>query len=146
MQLHLVADSCTICSSRTRRPVQTLLVASSYFATDGRSVSQSVSQSVLALSPSGTRDQILAVVKTVAVLSWGVLPDDRTGLSCNRSQSLSVLAIHTYVHFVFCTTVVSVFVSCLLDAPQNKKTAPDIEIHWYLLFSKHFRHVKASGA
>jgi len=40
-----------------------------------------VSQSVSALSPSGTRDQILAVVKTV-------FPDGRTGLSCNRSQSL----------------------------------------------------------
>jgi hypothetical protein len=31
-------------------------------------VSQSFSQSVLALSPSGTHDQVLAVVKTVAVL------------------------------------------------------------------------------
>jgi len=57
----------------------------SYFATDGQSVSQSVSPSVLTLSPSGTHGQILAVVKTGAVLlSWGV----RTGLSCNRSQSL----------------------------------------------------------
>jgi hypothetical protein len=35
----------------------------SYFATDG----QSVSPFVLALSPSRTHDQILAVVKTVAV-------------------------------------------------------------------------------
>jgi len=55
------------------------------------SVSESVSQPVLALSPSGTRDQILAVVKTVAVLSWGVLPVERTGLPCNRSQFLSIL-------------------------------------------------------
>jgi len=36
----------------------------SYFATDG----QSVRPSVLALSPSRTHDQILAVVMTVAVL------------------------------------------------------------------------------
>jgi hypothetical protein len=36
----------------------------SYFATN----SLSVSPSVLALSPSGTRDQILVAVKTVAVL------------------------------------------------------------------------------
>jgi hypothetical protein len=44
--------------------------------------SQSVSQSVLALSPSGTHDQILAVVNTVAaLLSRGVFPDGRTGLS-----------------------------------------------------------------
>jgi hypothetical protein len=44
--------------------------------------SQSVSQcqSVLALSPSGTHDQVLAVVKTVVVLSWGVLPDERAGI------------------------------------------------------------------
>jgi len=62
--------------------------------------SQSVSQSVLALSPSGTHDQILAVVNTVAaLLSRGVFPDGRTGLSCNRSQYLSVLV--TYVHFNF---------------------------------------------
>jgi hypothetical protein len=43
-----------------------------YFATDG--------QSVLALSPSGTHNQIMAVVKAVAVLlSWGVLPDWQDG-------------------------------------------------------------------
>jgi hypothetical protein len=40
-----------------------------------------VSQPTLALSPSGTHDKILAVVKTVAVLFVvGVLPDERTGL------------------------------------------------------------------
>jgi hypothetical protein len=39
----------------------------SYFATDGLSVSQTV----LALSPSGTHDHILAVVKTDAV--WSVV-------------------------------------------------------------------------
>jgi hypothetical protein len=38
-----------------------------YFATDG--------QSVLAFSLSGIHDQILAVVKTAAVLSYGVLPE-----------------------------------------------------------------------
>jgi len=40
------------------------LVRGSYFATDGRLVSQSV----LVLGPPGTHDQILTVVKTVAVL------------------------------------------------------------------------------
>jgi hypothetical protein len=44
-------------------------------------------------------DQILAVVKTVKVLSWGVFPDRRT--------SLSVLVIYMYVFilqvfFAFC--------------------------------------------
>jgi len=55
-----------------------------------------VSQSVLALSPSGTHDQILVVVKTVAVLFV-----ERAGLSCNRLLYLSVLATYTYVHFDF---------------------------------------------
>jgi hypothetical protein len=59
----------------------------SYFATNDRSIGRSVSQYVLVLSPSGTHDQILAVVKTVAVLFVG-----RTGLLCNRSEPLSVLA------------------------------------------------------
>jgi hypothetical protein len=44
-----------------------------------QSASRSVSQCHLGLSPSGTHDQILAVVNTVAVLSWGVFPDGRTG-------------------------------------------------------------------
>jgi len=65
-----------------------------YFATDDRSfihsfihsVSQSVSPSVLASSPSGTRDHILVVVKTVAILSWGIFPLKRTGLSCNSAM------------------------------------------------------------
>jgi len=30
IQLHLVAESCTVCGSRTRRPVLKLLVTSSY--------------------------------------------------------------------------------------------------------------------
>jgi hypothetical protein len=47
------------CALRSQR-----LVSQSHFATDGRSVGQFV----LALSPSGTHDQILAVVKTVTVL------------------------------------------------------------------------------
>jgi hypothetical protein len=39
-QLHLVAESCTICSSRSRRPVRKLLdtpsyVVATYFTTDG---------------------------------------------------------------------------------------------------------------
>jgi hypothetical protein len=65
-----------------------------------QSVSQSVRQSVLALSPPGTHDQILAVFKTVAVLmSRVVLLDGRTGLSFNRSQSLSVLVIYVRLYF-----------------------------------------------
>jgi len=88
-----------------------LLVSQSYFATDDRSVSRSV----LALSPSGTHDQILAVVKTVEVLlSWGVLPDGRTGLTYNRSQSLSVTVIYMYafilhVFFMFCPSLTIFF-------------------------------------
>jgi len=42
--------------------------ASPSHTTDGHSVSQSVSQSVLELSPSGTHNQILAVVKIFAAL------------------------------------------------------------------------------
>jgi hypothetical protein len=78
-----------------------------YFATDR----QSVSQSVLALSPSGTYDQILAVVKTFAVLllSWGTLPGRRTGLYCNRS--LSVLEIFTNVQSVLIFSYYSFFLS-----------------------------------
>jgi len=49
----------------------------------------SVSQSVLALSPIGTHDQILVVLTTLAILlSRGVFPEGRSGLSCNMSQSL----------------------------------------------------------
>jgi hypothetical protein len=33
IQLHLVAESCTICSSRSRRPVRKLLDTPSYFET-----------------------------------------------------------------------------------------------------------------
>jgi hypothetical protein len=58
---------------------------------------QSVRKSVLAMSPSGTHDQILALVKTCAVLfSWGVLPDGMTGLSFYRSQILSFGKICTF--------------------------------------------------
>jgi len=50
-----------------------------------RIVRQAGSPSVLALRPSGTHDQTLAVVKTVAVLFvGGVLPVERKGLSCNN--------------------------------------------------------------
>jgi hypothetical protein len=58
----------------------------SYFAT----YSRSVGQSVLALSPSETHDRILAIVKTYG---YG-----RTGLSCNRTQSLSVLVIYVRLY------------------------------------------------
>jgi hypothetical protein len=40
----------------------------SHFTTDSWSVNQSVDQSVLVLSPCGTHDQILAVVKTVELM------------------------------------------------------------------------------
>jgi len=49
-----------------------LVIVKSYFTSDGRSVSQSVSQKVspliLASGPSETHDKILVVVKTVAAL------------------------------------------------------------------------------
>jgi hypothetical protein len=79
--------------------------------TDGLSVSQSVSQSVrpsvLASSSAGTRDQILIVVKTAAVLSWGVLPVERTDLSCDRSQSL-MYSVDTYTEVVLATAVLKI--------------------------------------
>jgi hypothetical protein len=62
----------------------------SRFATDGQSVSQSVSQSILELRPFGTHDQILVLDKTIVFLSWGFPSVERTGLSCNSLQSLSV--------------------------------------------------------
>jgi hypothetical protein len=76
-------------------------VSQSVSQTVSRSVWQSFSQSVLVLSPSGIHDQILGVVKKLQLyLSWGVvLPDERTGLSCNRSHSLSVLVRYTCVLF-----------------------------------------------
>jgi len=65
----------------------TLRLTVSHSVSRSVSVSQSASHSVLALNPSGTYNHILAVVKTVAVLFV-----ERTGLLCNRSQPLSVLA------------------------------------------------------
>jgi len=52
-----------------------------------QSVSQSINQSICLgrRAPSGSHDQILVVVQT-----WGVLPVERTGLSCNRSQSFPI--------------------------------------------------------
>jgi hypothetical protein len=44
------------------------VIFKSYFASDTQWVSQPVSPSILALNPYGTHNQILAVVKTVAVL------------------------------------------------------------------------------
>jgi hypothetical protein len=62
----------------------------SHFTTDG--------ESVLELRPSGTHDQILVLVRTVSILSWSVLPVERTGLSCNKLQCFAVLAyIYTYI-------------------------------------------------
>jgi hypothetical protein len=49
-----------------------------YFATDGRSVSQS--------APLGFMTRFLLR----SSLSWGVLPVERTDLPCNNSQALSV--------------------------------------------------------
>jgi hypothetical protein len=42
MQLHLVADSCTICSFRSRRPVRKLLDTPSYYISGSRNSSVSV--------------------------------------------------------------------------------------------------------
>jgi hypothetical protein len=59
-----------------------------------------VSQSGLR-TPSGSHDQIFAVVWTVAVLNVVGRPSwQRTGLSGSRSQSLSVLAIYIMCTFV----------------------------------------------
>jgi hypothetical protein len=67
------------------------------------------SQFLLASIPSGTRDQILAVVKTIAVLFVvGRSPSREEGsVFFNRSQSLSVLAVYTYVHFISSLCVLS---------------------------------------
>jgi hypothetical protein len=84
-----------------------------YFETDGRSVSQSQSyfvtesQSVvLALSPSGTHGQTLAVVKTLAVLFVVGRPPCREDVS----QSLSVLAIYMYFFNVLLLSFLSFFI------------------------------------
>jgi hypothetical protein len=62
----------------------------------------SVSQSILALNPSGTHDEVLAVLQTVAVLPVvGRPPVGRTGLSCDMSQSFSVLAMCVCVCALF---------------------------------------------
>jgi len=58
-----------------------------------QSASQPASQSVLALGPSGSHDQILVVIKWVANFFFfrgRILPVERTGLSRNKSQYLSV--------------------------------------------------------
>jgi len=66
-------------------------------------VSWSVGQSVLAPSPSGIHDQILAVVKTDAVLFvMGHPPWWKNRSVCNRSESFSVLAVYTYVLSYLC--------------------------------------------
>jgi hypothetical protein len=57
--------------------VQSQNRSQSHFATDGQSVRLGV-------------DQILVLVKTVAVLLWGILPVERTGLSRNRSHSHAI--------------------------------------------------------
>jgi len=79
---------------------------------------RSVGQFILELSPSETHDQISAVVKAAAVLlSWGMLTDERMGLSCDRSQSLSVLVTHIYIlqgFFVFYLFFNSLFCHHLL--------------------------------
>jgi hypothetical protein len=63
----------------------------SHFTTD----SQSVSQSVLlgAEPPTGTHDQILAVIRTVAVLSLGVLPVETTGRSPCLCEAIYIGAV-----------------------------------------------------
>jgi len=85
-----------------------------------QSVSQPVRPSVLALSPCGTHDQILAVVKTVAIcLFWGVLPVERTGLSCDRSHTLFVLSsIHICTLWMFIDIFVLIFLILLSSSPR----------------------------
>jgi hypothetical protein len=63
-------------------PLKTLSkVKSSYFTTDGRSVSQSVSQYVLVSSPLWDLRPNITSCTRVAVLSlWSALSDERTGL------------------------------------------------------------------
>jgi hypothetical protein len=81
-----------------------------------------VSQSdVLTLRPPGTYDQIVTVVKTVAVLPWVSLPDGKAGLSCNKSQSLSVLVIYVCLYFTrFLRVVFSlVFFGIIILGPQS---------------------------
>jgi len=58
----------------------------------------------MASSPTRAHDLILAVVKTDAVLFV-----ERTGLSRIRSQSLSMLAIYTYVRFLSNFFIIYVF-------------------------------------
>jgi len=73
-----------------------------------------ITQSVLASILSGTHDHMLVVVRTVAVFSWSVLPVERTGLSCNRSQFLS-LSINIYlfwVVFIYLFFYLFICVSC----------------------------------
>jgi hypothetical protein len=49
-----------------------------FFVTDSQSVSQSV---ILGIEPLWDyHDHILAIVKTVAILTWGIFPDGRTGV------------------------------------------------------------------
>jgi hypothetical protein len=69
-----------------------LVQSQGYFATDG----QSVSQSVLALNPCGTHDQ-----DTCGFACRGAFSLSRERFCHVMSQSLSVLAIHTYLHFEF---------------------------------------------
>jgi hypothetical protein len=74
----------------------------SYFATGGQSLSHSVSHSVrLGTEPLlGHMTRFWLKSRQLQFcLSWGVFPDGRVVLSCNRSQFLSLLAIYTYVHF-----------------------------------------------
>jgi len=58
IQLHLVSESCTICSSRSRRPVRKLLAKPSYYGNVAVSVPSSVADSVMSESevtnPDGT--------------------------------------------------------------------------------------------
>jgi len=64
--------------------------------------SQSVRPSVLASSPSGSHDQILAVVRTVAVLLVMGRPPLREDGSVLWQVTVFVLVICTYVLRVFC--------------------------------------------
>jgi hypothetical protein len=87
----------------------------SYFATDGRSVSQpvsesisqpasqSVSQSVLEFSPSGTHDQILVVVKTVHFEIFKIFSFDFLLLLLFCILNTECLRTHQACQLRFCT-------------------------------------------
>jgi hypothetical protein len=76
----------------------------SYFTTDGRSVGQSISLSVLVSHPSGTYDQTLVVMRTIG--GFCVMECPPCGENGSLLQKVIVLvrlcqAIRTYIYVLF---------------------------------------------